>query len=101
MIKKKHPQINLQFSQGSYDFVGGLPPHRNGSPGSIAYPLVPNMARRHPMGRRLYYQDSYGRVRRDRRTERRAGSGSGPLIKPFILTLMILAAFIVLASLVH
>ncbi len=53
------------------------------------------------MGRRLYYQDSYGRVRRDRRAERCAGSGSGLHMKPFILTLMVLAAFIVLAFLVH
>ncbi len=53
------------------------------------------------MWRRLYYQDSYGRVQRDRRSERRAGGGSGLSIKPFIFALMILAAFIVLASLVH
>lgn len=101
MIKKKGPQINLQFSRSSFDFFGGLPPHRKGRPGSVAYPLVPNVARRHPMGRRLYYQDSYGRVRRDRRAERCAGSGSGLHMKPFILTLMVLAAFIVLAFLVH
>ena len=53
------------------------------------------------MGRRLFYQDSYGRVQRDRRAERRAVGGSGLPMKPFILALMILAAFIVLASFVH
>jgi hypothetical protein len=53
------------------------------------------------MGRRLYYQDNYGRVQRDRRAERRAGGGSGLPMRPFIFALMVLAAFIVLASLVH
>jgi hypothetical protein len=53
------------------------------------------------MGRRLYYRDSYGRVQRDRQTERRGGSSSGLSVRPFVTALMILAILMVLASLIH
>jgi hypothetical protein len=47
--------------------------------------------------RRLYYRDSYGRVHEDRRAERR----SGMLAKWAMITFMVLAGNIVLASLIH
>ncbi len=49
------------------------------------------------MARRLYYQDSYGRVHRSRSAERSRGLPAAPLTK----VLMILAVLVVLASLVH
>ena len=49
------------------------------------------------MARRLYYQDSYGRVHRARSAERSRGL-PGRLAVKF---LMILAVLVVLASLVH
>jgi hypothetical protein len=55
------------------------------------------------MGRRLYYRDSYGRVRRDRQAGR-TGSGrsaSGRSATParfFILVLLALTVLVVLAS---
>lgn len=45
--------------------------------------------------RRLYYRDSYGRVRRDRESEGRQGSPA----RFFITALMILAAIVMLAAL--
>ena len=49
------------------------------------------------MARRLYYQDSYGRVHRGRSAER----GRGLPAALFTKFLMILAVLVVLASLVH
>ncbi len=49
------------------------------------------------VARRLYYQDSYGRVHRSRSAERSRGLPAAPLTK----VLMILAVLVVLASLVH
>jgi hypothetical protein len=46
--------------------------------------------------RRLYYRDSYGRVHRDRESEGRQGSPA----RFFIMALMVLAAIVVLASLI-
>jgi hypothetical protein len=46
--------------------------------------------------RRLYYRDSYGWTRRDRGSEDRPGSPA----KFFIAALMVLAAIVVLASLI-
>jgi hypothetical protein len=47
--------------------------------------------------RRLYYRDSYGRVHRERGAERRPGVPA----TFFITALMVLAAVMVLASVVH
>jgi len=52
------------------------------------------------MGRRLYYRDSYGRVHRDRRAERDSGGSAMPA-RFFLTVLMLLAAIVVLASVVH
>jgi len=49
------------------------------------------------MARRLYYQDSYGRVHRSRSVERSRGLPAAPVAK----FLMILAVLVVLASLMH
>jgi len=49
------------------------------------------------MARRLYYQDSYGRTHRTRSAERSRGLPAAPFTK----LLIILAALVVLASLVH
>ncbi len=49
------------------------------------------------MARRLYYQDSYGRVHRARSAERSRGLPASL----FTRTLMLLALIVVLASLVH
>ena len=49
------------------------------------------------MARRLYYQDSYGRVHRARSAERSRGLPAAPVAK----VLMVLAVLVVLASLVH
>jgi hypothetical protein len=49
------------------------------------------------MARRLYYQDSYGRVHRSGSAERSRGLPAAP----FANFLMILAVLVVLASLVH
>lgn len=46
--------------------------------------------------RRLYYRDSYGRVRRDRESESRHGIPA----RFFVMALLILAAILVLASLI-
>jgi len=46
--------------------------------------------------RRLYYRDSYGWVRRDRGSEGRPGSP----VRFFVTALMVLAAIVVLASLI-
>jgi hypothetical protein len=51
--------------------------------------------------RRLYYRDSYGRIHRDRHTERRISIGSGIPARFFLIALMVLAAIMVLASLIH
>jgi hypothetical protein len=59
------------------------------------------------MARQLYYRDSYGQVHRDRQAERgRQASrqarqlGRGPS-RFFVRALLVLAAIVVLASLVH
>lgn len=52
------------------------------------------------MGRRLYYRDSYGRLRRDRRAERGSGVSRMPA-RFFVLALVVLAAIVVLASLLN
>ena len=49
------------------------------------------------MARRLYYQNSYGRVHRSRSAERSRGLPAAPVAK----FLMIMAVLVVLASLVH
>jgi hypothetical protein len=49
------------------------------------------------MARRLYYQDSYGRVHRARPAERSRGLPAAPVAR----FLMILAVLVVIASLVH
>ena len=49
------------------------------------------------MARRLYYQDSYGRVHRARSAERSRGLPGGM----FAELLMVLAVLVVLAQLVH
>jgi len=49
------------------------------------------------MGRRLYYQDSYGKVQRARYAERSRGLPAARFTK----LLMILAVLVVLAQLVH
>ena len=46
--------------------------------------------------RRLYYRDSYGRVRRDRESESRRGVPA----RFFVMALLVLAAILVLASLI-
>ena len=51
--------------------------------------------------RRLYYLDSYGRVRRDRQAEKRTSSSSGMPAKFFLTILMLLAGIIVIASMMH
>lgn len=52
------------------------------------------------MARRLYYQDSYGRVHRDRAAERRSGGSSLP--GGFAAkALMWLAIAVVIASFIH
>ena len=54
------------------------------------------------MGRRLYYRDSYGRVHRDRRAERAVRSGGTRIsARFFVAVLVVLAVFMVLASLIH
>jgi hypothetical protein len=53
------------------------------------------------MGRRLYYRDSYGRVHRDRAAERGSSGGSVIPMKAAVIMLLVLAAFVVLASLGH
>jgi hypothetical protein len=47
--------------------------------------------------RRLYYRDSYGKVHRDRVAEGRQGIPA----RFFVTALMVLAAIVVLASVVH
>ena len=48
-------------------------------------------------GRRLYYRDSYGRWREDRRSQYRSGTPA----RFMVLGLVVLAAIIVLASLLQ
>ncbi len=51
------------------------------------------------MGRRLYYRDSYGRVRQCRQAGRaRSGGGSVVPARFFVLVLLALAVLMVLAS---
>lgn len=52
------------------------------------------------MGRRLWYQDSYGRWHRDRQAERGGGGGSSPMRVVWIV-LLVLAALVVLAQLTN
>jgi hypothetical protein len=47
--------------------------------------------------RRLYYRDSYGQWQEDRRRENRPGIPGGPVLK----VLLVLAAIIVIASMIH
>ena len=47
--------------------------------------------------RRLYYRDSYGRWHEDRRAEGRSGVPA----KWAVIALMVLAGFVILASMVH
>jgi hypothetical protein len=49
------------------------------------------------MGRRLYWQDSYGKVHRDRRAERSGGS-SGVPVGPALTMLVALALVVVIVS---
>jgi hypothetical protein len=51
--------------------------------------------------RRLYYRDSYGHVHRDRQAEQRTSTGSGPPARFALTILMVLAAIVVIASLIH
>jgi len=51
--------------------------------------------------RRLYYRDSYGRVRRDHQAERASSGGSVIPAKVAVLVLVVLAVFVVFASLGH
>jgi hypothetical protein len=52
-----------------------------------------------PMGRRLYYIDSYGRAHRDRQAEKaRSKGGSGMPGRTVLLVLVALAVLMVLAS---
>jgi hypothetical protein len=54
------------------------------------------------MGRRLYYRDSYGRLRRDRRAERALRSSRSRIpARFFVAGLVALAVIMVLASLIH
>jgi len=48
------------------------------------------------MGRRLYWQDSYGYVHRDRKAEKKTRSHMS--MKPVIVPLLVLAALLVAAS---
>jgi hypothetical protein len=52
------------------------------------------------MGRRLYWQDSYGRIHRDREAERGRSARVGWTGKA-LLVLAVIAALIVIASLIH
>jgi hypothetical protein len=49
------------------------------------------------MSRRLWYRDSYGRWHEDRHAEGRAGMPA----KWALLALMVLAGFVVVASMIH
>jgi hypothetical protein len=49
------------------------------------------------MGRRLWYRDSYGRWHEDRH----AGGRSSTPAKWVVITLMVLAGFVVIASMIH
>jgi hypothetical protein len=51
------------------------------------------------MAKRLYYRDSYGRWQRDRQAER--GSGGGTPAKFAVITLVVITAIMVLASLLQ
>ena len=50
--------------------------------------------------RRLYYRDSYGRVRRGRLAGPGISGGSGTPARFFVTVLMVLAGIVVLASLI-
>lgn len=49
------------------------------------------------MSRRLWYRDSYGRWHEDRQAEGRAGMPA----KWALMALMVLAGFVVVASMIH
>jgi hypothetical protein len=49
------------------------------------------------MGRRLWYRDSYGQWHEDRHPEGRSGMPA----KWAVITLIVLAGFVVLASMIH
>lgn len=49
------------------------------------------------MSRRLWYRDSYGRWHEDRHTQGRSGLPA----KWAVITLMVLAGFVVIASMIH
>lgn len=49
------------------------------------------------MSRRLWYRDSYGRWHEDRHAQGR----SGLPMKWAVITLMVLAGFVVIASMIH
>jgi len=49
------------------------------------------------MGRRLWYRDSYGRWHEDRHAEARGGIPA----KWALMALMVLAGFILIASMIH
>jgi hypothetical protein len=51
------------------------------------------------MGRRLYYRDSYGRWHRDREAERASPGRSLISARGALIVLLVLAALVVLASL--
>lgn len=54
------------------------------------------------MGRKLYYIDSYGRVQRDRKAEKKSKQSDGfSWARAVMWSLLALAALMVLASLVH
>jgi hypothetical protein len=51
--------------------------------------------------RRLYYRDSYGRVRRGRLAGLGISGGSGTPVRFFVTVLMVLAGIVVIASLIR
>ena len=53
------------------------------------------------MGRRLFYQDSYGYVRRDRKAERASSGGGLGFGGKALMILAALALLIVIASAIH
>jgi hypothetical protein len=62
---------------------------------------VPGHSEEPAMGRRLRYQDSYGRWHRDRAANRGSSGGSAIPAKWVVIGLIVLAAFVVLAFLGH
>ena len=51
--------------------------------------------------RRLYYRDSYGRVRRGRLAGQGIAGGSGAPARFFVTVLLVLAGIVVIASLIR